>query len=63
MIMRDPKRIPEVLAAIREIWEKNPGLRFGQLLLNLGNDFNYYVEDDQLIKTLKKVYKEIENEK
>jgi len=61
--MRDPKRIPEVLETIRKIWEKNPGLRFGQLLLNLGNDFNYYVEDDHLIRTLKKLYQDIENDK
>jgi uncharacterized protein YihD (DUF1040 family) len=32
--MRDPKRIPEVLEAVRKVWEKDPDQRLGQLLLN-----------------------------
>jgi len=31
--MRDPKRIPEVLEAIRQAWERQPDLRLGQLVV------------------------------
>lgn len=33
--MRDPARIPRVLDALRETWEKHPDLRLGQLLMNI----------------------------
>lgn len=33
--MRDPKRIPEVLAHIQAAWEREPDQRFGQLILNI----------------------------
>src|SRR4051812_37165609 len=32
--MRDPNRIIPILDAIREIWEANPDLRLGQLIVN-----------------------------
>ncbi len=56
--MRNPDRIDKVLDIIREIWEKNPDLRLGQLLLNLVSDANilYWVEDEELIKGLKNMY-------
>jgi uncharacterized protein YihD (DUF1040 family) len=53
--MRDPKRIPKILKELRKIWEEHPDLRLGQLMLNLGFDF-YYIEDDELIKKLIKLY-------
>ena len=31
--MRDPKRIPEMLEAIRDVWEAHPDLRLGQLIM------------------------------
>ena len=31
--MRDPERIPKVLEAIREVWERNPNLRLGQIVV------------------------------
>ena len=31
--MRDPDRIPEILAAIEREWKKTPDLRLGQLLI------------------------------
>ncbi len=31
--MRDPKRIPEVLESIRQVWERHPDLRLGQLIV------------------------------
>jgi len=52
--MRDPKRIDEVLALVREIWMKAPDLRLMQLLLNTGS--HYMLEDDQLIHELKHTY-------
>ena len=57
--MRDPKRISRILEVIKTIWEKNPDLRLGQLLLNCHYphcDDLYYVEDEQLEKTIKEVY-------
>jgi len=57
MIPRDPKRIPEVLRLIEQVWEKNPDLRLGQLLLNHMNPDSaepelYYLEDDALLRRL-----------
>ena len=44
--MRDPKRIPRILDQIRVIWEKNPDLRFCQLIGNCwGTEDPYYKED------------------
>lgn len=31
--MRNIERIPEMLEAIREVWEEHPNLRLGQLLM------------------------------
>jgi len=31
---RSPNRIPEILSRIQRIWEQQPDLRFGQLLIN-----------------------------
>ena len=48
--MRDINRIDEVLAALKENWEKVPDWRFGQLISNMqsaaGDDL-FYVEDDE----------------
>ncbi len=52
--MRNPKRIPRVLKEIQNIWKQNPDLRLGQLLLNV--DVNYWTEEDELLKLLKKTY-------
>jgi len=49
--MRDPKRIATLLDKIKELWEKVPDWRFGQLLINLGlvkdsmNTWNAEYED------------------
>jgi len=54
--MRDPKRIPVLLAKIQAFWEKNPDLRLGQLVSNLaGNEDVFYVEDYNLEKTLEQL--------
>ena len=55
--MRDPKRIPKILKEIEDIWKKHPGLRLGQLLLNVRQDpVLYYIEDEDLLKELSKLY-------
>lgn len=59
--MRDPKRINKVLAAIGEVWEKNPDLRLGQLLSNVYRDPSlYYIEDDKLVEGIKKYYSDLD---
>lgn len=57
MIPRDPKRIPEVLRLIEEVWQRQPDLRLGQLLLNHIDPVSpcpqlYYIEDDDLLRRL-----------
>jgi uncharacterized protein YihD (DUF1040 family) len=58
--VRDPNRIIPILDAIREIWEKDPDLRLGQLLFNLMRATRpdpdvFSFEDDMLMKRLKRV--------
>ena len=54
--MRNPNRIPEVLAALQQCWEKVPDWRFGQLIENLkkymGVEDLFYVEDDQIVEKI-----------
>jgi hypothetical protein len=49
--MRDPERIKKILALIEELWNKEPDLRFGQLMINLGAfpdfPFLWNMEDDK----------------
>lgn len=55
--MRDPNRIPKVLEYVQRVWERNPDLRLGQLIVNLMTprfaDI-FYVEDDQLLDAIRK---------
>lgn len=56
---RDPDRIDDVLKTIRDIWEKQPDLRLGQLILNAIHEDNlYYTEDDALVDALEDMYGE-----
>jgi uncharacterized protein YihD (DUF1040 family) len=57
--MRDPKRIAKVLERIREVWERNPDLRLGQIVVNAAKAASYsdlsqsrlfYIEDEQLLE-------------
>jgi hypothetical protein len=32
--MRDPARIPRILEAVQKVWERDPDLRLGQLIVN-----------------------------
>jgi len=58
MFMRDPKRIKKILSIIEKIWQENPDLRFGQLLINYGivpdELRTWLMEDDELLKGLEK---------
>lgn len=38
--MRDPKRIKELLGLIESIWDKQPDLRFNQLLYILQSEYS-----------------------
>ena len=56
---RDPKRITPTLDIIKQIWKMHPDLRLSQLILNVKKpeEFDlYYVEDDELIKRITKLY-------
>lgn len=54
---RDIDRIETILDLIRQIWNKQPELRLGQLLCNLqgSNENTFYYEDEQLIKDLQEM--------
>lgn len=56
--MRDINRIDQILAELSEIWHEFPDMRLMQLLLNLpiSDAFMYYIEDEDLIKQLRKYY-------
>ena len=56
---RDAQRIPVVLSEIQKVWEKNPDLRLGQLLMNCCPNENvlYNIEDDKLLERIREVYK------
>lgn len=59
--MRDPERIDKILNELREVWIANPDLRLAQMILNtsshVGPSRLYHVEDDELIKEIKRVLK------
>lgn len=60
--MRDPNRIGPFLGQLACIWRVNPDLRFGQIfdnlrtVLKLDNMDIFHVEDDELLRRLKKFY-------
>ena len=51
--MRNPKRIPVILRALKKYWLANPDLRLGQIVvsLNFGHD-PFYMEDELFIERL-----------
>ena len=55
--MRDPNRMPQVLAKVQTLWEKVPDLRFMQLInciqAHEGYDL-FYVEDSSFMDILDK---------
>jgi uncharacterized protein YihD (DUF1040 family) len=55
--MRDPKRIPAILARLQAVWEQYPDLRLMQLIGNVLPDDPYYVEDGEALRRLEEFYK------
>ena len=55
--MRDIRRIPEVLEALRRVWEQDPDLRLGQLIViatrpKVPCTEVFHIEDDKLLNGL-----------
>ena len=60
--MRDPARIPEMVEVLRELWQKHPDLRLGQLLVAAASQIKgrdpipptplFYIEDDPMLDGL-----------
>ena len=58
--MRDPARIEDILNKIKEIWERHPDLRLGQLICNaVPESILYYTEDDALIQAVEDLYRNL----
>lgn len=58
--MRDPNRIIPVLDAVREVWEKDPDLRLGQLIVNAIRPRHpvpevFSAEDDRVVDGLRRI--------
>jgi len=55
--MRDPNRIPRVLYLLEEYWLKNPGLRLGQIVVNMAAQSGqpFYCEDNEMERRLREV--------
>lgn len=60
--MRDPNRINKFCDELAQLWHQVPDWRFGQLMLNffsnIDSTFGFYVEDEELFKTLDEYIKE-----
>ena len=58
--MRDPNRIKPFLETIAKCWEQVPDWRFGQLIENLKRRLDikdlFYIEDEELEETIKKIF-------
>lgn len=55
--MRKEERIDPTLERLGKVWKQYPDLRLGQLILNVARDpMLYYLEDEELIKTLEEFY-------
>ncbi len=58
--MRDPKRISRILEKLGYLWHLNPGLRLGQLVVNLtphGEEYLFTTEDDMFEAALDEAIK------
>jgi uncharacterized protein YihD (DUF1040 family) len=56
--MRDRSRIPEMVNLLEEIWNENPDLRLGQLIVSAAKPSEpcpqvFYIEDDVMLVKLK----------
>ena len=50
--MRDEKRITRIMNKIKKYWERNPDMRFNQLLINLNviPDGNHWMIPDEHVE-------------
>jgi hypothetical protein len=61
--MRNPDRIGPMLAVLSQVWERNPDLRLGQIVVNAARCVKpmapypevFYIEDDHLLQGLFKL--------
>ena len=51
--MRNPERIPKVLAELGSIWSEMPDLRLGQLIMIAGGERTFSMEDEELMQNLR----------
>ena len=57
--MKNTKRILKAVNLLLAIWQQNPDLRLGQLILNSVKESElYYIEDSDLMDRLIHVYKD-----
>lgn len=58
--MREPKRIPELLEALKALWYANPDLRFLQLMEYVRDEgrLGFYTEDDVTLERIQALLKE-----
>jgi len=55
--MRSPTRIAPLFARLRRVWDANPDLRLGQMVVNAAAEPSIYsIEDDQLVSEIERVH-------
>ena len=62
--MRDPERVPIIIAKLEEAWKLVPDWRLGQLISNLqgaGSHDVFYLEDDKWEEYLDNFLEKIKN--
>ena len=64
--MRDKKRIPKILNHLEEIWNENPDLRLGQIIMIATRPKStcpevFYIEDDEILKGINSIGKKSES--
>lgn len=62
--MRDIKRIEPFLNALKSLWEKNPDLRFFQLIASIdkSKQESFYAEDPMVLKLIEEKMVSVETE-
>ena len=63
--MKNPERIDRILKLIKYAWKNNPDFRLGQLIKNCFHHTEdlYYIEDKELERKLRQVYKIFKGDK
>jgi uncharacterized protein YihD (DUF1040 family) len=54
--VRDPARIDRMIEKLRQHWHRNPDIRLGQLVVNLGRDqpmvSTFHIDDDVIERAM-----------